>query len=189
MSVSRDGHAEATTSKSPLPYSSNLSPIFILIPKRYHSMTAGAGAGFVSSFITCPLDVVKTRLQAQHTSRDAKHYEGVQLTISRIWRQAGFRGFYRGLGPTVAGYLPTWGIYFTVYDMVKDRLGRYVSGESVMLLHGGLLADVVPGVAQSEAETTALHIFAAMSAGATGTLLTNPLWVVKTRFMVGRNTS
>lgn len=73
--------------------------------------------------------------------------------------------------------------------MVKDRLGRYVSGESVMLLHGGLLADVGPGVAQSEAETTALHVFAAMSAGATGTLLTNPLWVVKTRFMVGRNTS
>lgn len=28
------------------------------------------------------------------------------------------------------------------------------------------------------------HIVAAMTAGATGTMLTNPLWVIKTRFMV-----
>ena len=28
-----------------------------------------------------------------------------------------------------------------------------------------------------------MHIIAAMTAGATGTCLTNPLWVVKTRFM------
>ncbi len=123
MGVSRDGNAEASTSRSPHTAAHQL---FTHIPKRFHSMTAGAGAGLVSSFVTCPLDVVKTRLQAQHTSRDAKHYEGVRLTIARIWKQAGFRGFYRGLGPTVAGYLPTWGIYFTVYDLVKDRLGRQV---------------------------------------------------------------
>ena len=88
-------------------------------------MTAGAGAGLVSSIVTCPLDVVKTRLQAQHLARDAQDYEGVQKTVARIWRQAGFRGFYRGLGPTLGGYLPTWGIYFTVYDLVKDRLGGW----------------------------------------------------------------
>ena len=88
-------------------------------------MAAGAGAGFVASVVTCPLDVVKTRLQAQHLARDAEGYEGVRSTIRRIWRQAGVRGFYRGLGPTLGGYLPTWGIYFTVYDMVKDQLGSW----------------------------------------------------------------
>jgi solute carrier family 25 folate transporter 32 len=87
-------------------------------------MTAGAGAGLVASIITCPLDVIKTRLQAQHVSKDAG-YEGVGLTVGRIWRQSGVRGFYRGLGPTIGGYLPTWGIYFTVYDLVKDKLGSW----------------------------------------------------------------
>ena len=129
-------------------------------------MTAGAGAGLVSSIVTCPLDVVKTSLQAQHHARDAEGYEGVRQTVARIWRQAGVRGFYRGLGPTLAGYLPTWGIYFTVYDLVKDRLGHLTPRGS-----GGW---------------SAVHLVAAMTAGATGTIMTNPLWVVKTRFMVGR---
>ncbi|RXK41984.1 solute carrier family 25 (mitochondrial folate transporter), member 32 [Tremella mesenterica] len=127
-------------------------------------MAAGAGAGLVSSFVTCPLDVIKTRLQAQHLSRDAAEYEGVRETVKRIWRQAGLRGFYRGLGPTLGGYLPTWGIYFTVYDMVKDRLGGWAEDHEMEV-------------------GTWVHVIAAMSAGATGTIMTNPLWVVKTRFM------
>lgn len=94
------------------------------IPPSLHSMVAGAGAGLVSSIATCPLDVLKTTLQAQSTKRGAPGYEGVTKTILRIYRQSGLRGFYRGLGPTIAGYLPTWGIYFTVYDFIKDELRR-----------------------------------------------------------------
>ena len=101
-------------------------------------MTAGAGAGLVSSIVTCPLDVVKTQLQAQHLARTAKEYEGVQMTIAKIWRQSGFKGFYRGIGPTLGGYLPTWGIYFTVYDLVKDRLGRWVTGGESAWETGGM---------------------------------------------------
>ena len=85
-------------------------------------MLAGAGAGLVSSIVTCPLDVVKTRLQAQVSRKGAADYEGVKETINRIWRSAGIRGLYRGLGPTVLGYLPTWGIYFSVYDQIKNSL-------------------------------------------------------------------
>lgn len=105
------------------------------IPPHLHSMTAGAGAGLVASIITCPLDVIKTRLQAQHVSKH-EGYEGVAPTVKRIWRQSGVRGFYRGLGPTIGGYLPTWGIYFTVYDLVKDKLGnwRNSGGQSYPIL-------------------------------------------------------
>ena len=86
-------------------------------------MISGAGAGFVASIVTCPLDVLKTALQASQHGASSQEYEGVRKTAYRIWRQSGVRGFYRGLGPTIGGYLPTWGIYFTVYDLVKDKLG------------------------------------------------------------------
>jgi len=96
----------------------------VRVPASLHSMIAGAGAGLVSSIATCPLDVVKTTLQAQSVKRGSPGYEGVIKTCLRIYRQSGLVGFYRGLGPTIAGYLPTWGIYFTVYDFTKDRLRR-----------------------------------------------------------------
>ncbi|WWD20741.1 hypothetical protein CI109_105217 [Kwoniella shandongensis] len=148
------------TAAKPFPHS------HISIPPQFHSMTAGAGAGLISSIVTCPLDVVKTSLQAQAHARDSKGYEGVGLIVRRIWKTSGPTGFYRGLGPTLLGYLPTWGIYFTVYDLVKDRLGGWVATGAVPI-----------------GSTSVVHIIAAMTAGATGTIMTNPLWVVKTRFM------
>ena len=38
---------------------------------------AGAGGGLVASIATCPLDVVKTKLQAQQVVSGQKGYEGV----------------------------------------------------------------------------------------------------------------
>ncbi|KAL7422834.1 hypothetical protein Q5752_002130 [Cryptotrichosporon argae] len=181
MPLARDGTAEASSSRPPAllaaPPAASASASSAAarlraaaqhpsIPPQLHSMFAGAGAGLVSSIVTCPLDVVKTTLQAQHTARGADGYEGVRLTVARIWRQSGFRGFYRGLGPTIGGYLPTWGIYFTVYDLVKDRLGTWAKDG-----------------AHPDADVLVVHMVAAMTAGATGTIMTNPLWVVKTRFM------
>ncbi|KAA1133750.1 Guanosine-diphosphatase [Puccinia graminis f. sp. tritici] len=82
-----------------------------------------------------------------------------------IWREEGFRGLYRGLGPTIIGYLPTWAIYFTVYDAAKAKL-----------------ADSRP----NHQEDVVAHVLAAMTAGATSTIATNPLWLIKTRFMTQR---
>jgi hypothetical protein len=51
-------------------------------------------------------------------------FDDVLGTFGTIWTNDGFRGLYRGLGPTIFGYLPTWAIYFTVYDKVKAHMGQ-----------------------------------------------------------------
>lgn len=134
-----------------------------------NSAIAGACAGFVSSIVTCPLDVIKTRLQVRsivfgHESADHKGFSSVSRVVSRIWNEDGLRGFYRGLGPTVVGYLPTWAIYFCVYDAGKKFFSREI-----------------PHV-QNHPFT--VHIASAMVAGATSTTVTSPMWVIKTRCML-----
>ncbi|CAH7667800.1 mitochondrial carrier domain-containing protein [Phakopsora pachyrhizi] len=132
------------------------------------SIISGAGAGLVSSVLTCPLDVVKTKLQAQggfNPQRDQKFYRGLFGTLGTIWKEEGFRGLYRGLGPTIIGYLPTWAIYFTIYDAAKLKISY---------------------LRPNHEEDVVSHVLAAMSAGATSTIATNPLWLIKTRFMTQR---
>ena len=42
-----------------------------------HAYTAGAGGGLVASIATCPLDVVKTKLQAQRTIQGQRGHRGI----------------------------------------------------------------------------------------------------------------
>lgn len=102
---------------------------------------AGAAGGFASGVVTCPLDVIKTKLQAQGGFQ-AQHgrphnpahvvYRGMFGTAKIIWREEGIRGMYRGLGPIILGYLPTWAVWFTVYGKSKEFFVAY-NGMSAVL--------------------------------------------------------
>lgn len=95
---------------------------------------AGSLGGFMSGLVTCPLDVIKTKLQAQggfrirNDSRNSSGfvYQGMIGTAKVIWQQEGLKGMYRGLGPIILGYLPTWAVWFTIYARSKQLFGRYV---------------------------------------------------------------
>jgi solute carrier family 25 folate transporter 32 len=92
----------------------------------------GAMAGLASGIVTCPLDVIKTRLQAQSSWRRTVHhrpiYHGLVGTAKTIWMQDGMRGMYRGLGPMLLGYLPTWAVYMSVYDASRQHYGKTIGG-------------------------------------------------------------
>lgn len=40
-------------------------------------------------------------------------------TLSTIFEKEGIKGLYRGLNPTILGYIPTWAIYFSIYENSK----------------------------------------------------------------------
>ncbi|KAK4147951.1 mitochondrial carrier domain-containing protein [Dichotomopilus funicola] len=126
---------------------------------------SGAVGGFTSGIVTCPLDVIKTKLQAQGgfaSQLPAGHtrvYKGLFGTASVIWNQEGLRGMYRGLGPIIMGYLPTWAVWFTVYNKSKRFLGEYHDNSFVV------------------------NFWSSVVAGGSSTIVTNPIWVIKTRLM------
>ena len=115
--------AQDTTDKS-LAKSSTLGRLAKGIPEPYVVPLAGGAAGAVSGFVSCPLDVIKTKLQAQGGFKPASDgiqaataaYRGVSGTAATIWKEEGIRGMYRGLGPMLLGYIPTWAVYLTVYN-------------------------------------------------------------------------
>lgn len=135
---------------------------------------AGAMAGFCAGVAVCPLDVAKTRLQAQGSY--IKHlkglnkatlsrfnqvkYKGLVHTISLIWHEEGVRGLYRGLVPIILGYFPSWMIYFSCYEHCKGWYGRYIEDDNLS------------------------YFMSAITSGAVSTTCTNPIWVVKTRMML-----
>ncbi|XP_042051602.1 nicotinamide adenine dinucleotide transporter 1, chloroplastic-like [Salvia splendens] len=126
---------------------------------------AGAAAGVIAATFVCPLDVIKTRLQVhglpQLTNTNIKG-SIIFGSLEQIFRKDGLRGMYRGLSPTVLALLPNWAVYFTIYDQLKSSLG----------------ADDV----NHHQLSIGANMIAASGAGAATTIVTNPLWVVKTRF-------
>lgn len=124
---------------------------------------AGAASGFLAGVFVTPLDVVKTRFQAQ--GLDVR-YSGFLDAFKTILREEGVRGLYRGVVPVTIGYLPTWTIYFSIYERAKDFYPVFFKK------HFGLDIEGLN------------HFAASMTAGALSSFIVNPIWVVKTRLMV-----
>ncbi|KAF5025157.1 hypothetical protein F66182_2733 [Fusarium sp. NRRL 66182] len=150
-------------------------------------LLAGASGGLVTAVVTSPLDVLRTRLQSdfyQTPSHSAQVlHPPTQPTFSRLLSSSfshvretlqiarsihyaeGWRGFFRGLGPSVAGVVPATAIKFYVYGNCKHLSAR--------------LLDL-------DVHHPAIHAQAAVAAGIATATLTNPIWLVKTRLQLDK---
>lgn len=122
---------------APLGNPSALARAVARIPPLWINPLCGSLAGVASGIVTCPLDVIKTKLQAQGSFRQQTStrnlpttdvvYRGLIGTARTIISQDGLKGLYRGLGPMLFGYIPTWAVYMGVYDTSKDYFAPHFS--------------------------------------------------------------
>lgn len=162
------------------------------IPDYYVTPFCGASAGVASGIVTCPLDVIKTKLQAQGgfmrrrgpLAESSRLYRGMIGTGKMIWREEGIRGLYQGLGPMLLGYLPTWAVYLTVYDRSRVFFER-ITGSSAHT-HSLSLFLLSRAMLTSSENWWLARMYASVTAGACSTVVTNPIWVIKTRLMSQR---
>lgn len=62
----------------------------------------GSISGSVGATMVYPLNLVRTRLQASGSSGHPERYTGIADVIRKTYGRDGWRGFYRGLVPTLA---------------------------------------------------------------------------------------
>lgn len=149
-------------------------------PQLLHLVAGGCG-GTVGAILTCPLEVVKTRLQASQLSfrplcfrefhlqtvtgsnfTPARAYTtGVLQLLRSILQNEGARSLFKGLGPNLVGVAPSRAIYFWAYSTAKEFCNTRLAPES-----------------------KTVHILSASFAGFTSITLTNPIWMVKTRMQL-----
>ncbi|CAK0772832.1 hypothetical protein CVIRNUC_004004 [Coccomyxa viridis] len=130
---------------------------------------AGCTAGLSAVLTLHPLDVVKTRLQVQDGVAGAlPTYFGTRDALVRIFQDEGWRALYAGIAPALLGAGLSWGVYFTAYNNAKVRW---------------------QGLRNQATLPAQLHLLSAAEAGCIVCLLTNPIWVIKTRLQLQRATS
>ena len=76
---------------------------------------AGGIAGAASVFGNNPIDVVKTNMQGL----DANKYKGPMDCAAQIWKNEGFRGFYKGVMPRMTRVVLDVALTFTLYENIK----------------------------------------------------------------------
>ncbi|EIW82136.1 mitochondrial carrier [Coniophora puteana RWD-64-598 SS2] len=81
----------------------------------------GSISGSVGATSVYPLNLVRTRLQASGSSGHPQRYTGIKDVVIQTYARDGWRGFYRGLLPTLAKVIPSVSISYVVYEHSKRR--------------------------------------------------------------------
>ncbi|KAM9894658.1 hypothetical protein OXX79_008556 [Metschnikowia pulcherrima] len=139
---------------------------------RQIEMVSGLFAGLSNTIITQPLDLLKVRLQLS-SKPSSRPFELLRSVVGQIHQDAlkayhsqhGKRPFsvllaqqyYRGVGPNLLGNVSAWSLYFTLYAEFKRTL--------------------------ADEDGSVSYFGASALAGATSAVITNPIWLLKTRIL------
>ncbi|PGH10874.1 hypothetical protein AJ79_05234 [Helicocarpus griseus UAMH5409] len=83
----------------------------------------GAFSGALSASMVYPMNVLRTRLQAQGTVLHSPTYTGIIDVTRKTIRAEGIRGLFRGITPNLLKVAPSVSISYIVYENSKRILG------------------------------------------------------------------
>ena len=156
--------------------------------KPWVHFVAGGIGGMAGAIVTCPFDLVKTRLQSdvykdvykfktpthistsnfkivQVASQASLHFKETCGILGNVYRQEGFRSLFKGLGPNLVGVIPARSINFFTYGTTKELYSKAFNNGQ---------------------ESPLIHLMSAASAGWATSIATNPIWMIKTRVQLDK---
>lgn len=86
-------------------------------------LVSGAIAGIPAAYLTTPCDVIKTRLQVE-TRKGETSYKGLRHAAAVIWKEEGFKAFFKGGPARIFRSSPQFGCTLAAYEVLK-RLFPY----------------------------------------------------------------
>lgn len=148
--------------------------------KNWVHFVAGGFGGMVGAVITCPLDVVKTRLQSDvyhslynQTPKSSnpivkagQHLKETGSVLRNLYVNEGVRALFKGLGPNLVGVIPARSINFFTYGSTKEIISSNFNGGN---------------------EAAWIHLASGLSAGFVTSTATNPIWLIKTRLQLDKS--
>eukprot|EP00977_Amphora_coffeiformis_P018315 scaffold6395_cov159-Amphora_coffeaeformis.AAC.4 len=140
-------------------------------------------SGMIAEAIACivyvPVDVIKERIQVQHSSTAGVdgQYRNSWHAVQTISRNEGFLTLYRGYGATLLSFGSYSGFFFLFYESLLKQTRQYLSKTDSSFSEG-----------QREVP---FHwtLFCSCAAGAAASWLTSPLDMAKLRLQVQRGRS
>jgi len=123
------------------------------------NLCMGGAAGIVGSLCTYPADLVKTTLQMQSKGASAVLYTSTIDCFTKILKNQGPKGLYRGIGAQLVGIAPEKAVKLTINDTVRFYFTNKETGQ-IAVWH-----EAVAGAA----------------AGFSQVVITNPYELVKVR--------
>ncbi|ANB14840.1 Ca(2+)-binding ATP:ADP antiporter SAL1 [Sugiyamaella lignohabitans] len=91
-------------------------------PANIIVLTMGALSGSLGASAVYPVNLLRTRLQAQGTAAHPYHYKGFRDVLRKTVERDGYRGLFRGLGPNLAKVAPAVSISYLVYEKAKQTM-------------------------------------------------------------------
>ncbi|KAA8492751.1 Mitochondrial nicotinamide adenine dinucleotide transporter 1 [Porphyridium purpureum] len=102
-------------------FKSTLGPNLGVESVHVNNMLAAVGAGTVTTFMTSPFWIVKTRMQVELALGENREYPTLFKSLRKIVSEESVWALYRGLVPSLLGLLHV-GIQFPVYEEMKRWL-------------------------------------------------------------------